>query len=469
MCQSRQVLVQSVKRTPTKDAQEDYQRSKRKRLKQEALLASSVAARELRAVVGLASRRGLNAEEVFQHFVFDDGAGTDPGGRETGRRRAGQKEIIQGMKGLGIFLSEEATTLLIEMIVRSRAMPPSRLPTRPTADASQLCGEQGRPFGARKESGEAATTGGVQNMVTRTERGPSKNTSAAGLKSSSSPPCQHISAEDLWNFAVAKNSEGVTSPNGREEKDTIIGSDERLVESNEKFEELAMKGSDLSVHWKSGLTSKRRRTADGSGRAKRTTGKKAFKDELPGMGRTGRPSPLEEHFIPGGATGRSEPTTGHPPSLENTQHSLGNYQPSVSTMSPMFASSDASVFARAEATSVRRTGQNEAAEQDVPRPHSMPNHATSLHFRDERDLRKSGDSLCTLKRKAFPIRAGLTVLEQDQVRESVAARHISLGKAEVVSFPCDNPSAEALDGRDRVFHVDRCGKIHGDKCPCYEG
>lgn len=422
--------MQLVKKTPAKVVEETNQRSKRERLKQEALLASSVAARELRAVVGLARRRGLNAEEVFQHFVVDDGEGTDAGGKETGRRGvAGQKEIIKGMEGLGISLSEEAATLLIETIVHSCVEPPPRLPTRPAADD--------------------------------------------GVKSSSSPPRQHINAQDLWKFAQAQRSEVVTSLNRREERGSAIGSDDSLP--SESQEKLAMKGSKQSIHGESGPLCKRRRTKDtGDSRArgstKRNTGKDAMKESPHGMGRTNRLSPLETHLIPGGASGSREPMSGQPPSWGNTQHAFGNYHASVSTMSSMFTGNDVRAGAGAGAASVRCIGHEEAAKKDAPRSHSMPNHANSVESRGKRNLQESGDrSLCPPRRKIFPVRAGSAVPRQDRPRVPAAQRCTPFKKAEVISFPCDNPSAEAMDSKDRVFHVDRCGKMHGEGCVCCEG
>lgn len=449
--------MQSVKRTPKKDIEEDNQRLKRKRQKQEALLASSVAARELRAVVGLASRRGLNAEEVFLHFVFDDGAGTDPVGRETARRRAGPKEIVRGMKGLGISLSEEAAALLIEMIVRSHVKPPPRLPTLPTAGVSQLRSKRGQLRGERKEGGDAAAIGRLQNMGTGTKRGPSSKNSAAGLKPSPSLP-QFINAQDLWNFAKVESSELVRSLNEQEEKGSTTGSDERLTpESQEKKQEQA---TIWSIHGESGPSSKRRRTKDsgysrGGGSAKGTTGKGALQEAPHGMGRTNRLSPLEAHAIPNVSSGSSEPASGPPP--------YGNYQSSVSAMSSIFGGSDAGAGAGVDAgtASVRRTGHEEAVGQGAPRPHVMPDHANSINSRGQRDLRESGGRLSCPSRKTSPVCAEPPAPEHDQGGLPAAAPCTSFEKAEVLSFPCENPAAEAMDGKDRVFHVDRCGEMHG--------
>lgn len=455
-----QVLVQSTKRTPTKDIEGDNQRLKRKRLQQEALLASSVAARELRAVVALASRRGLNAEEVFQHFVFDDGTGTDAGGRGAGRRRAGPKEIVRGMKGLGISLSEEAATLLIEMIVCSRVKPPRRLPTLPTASVSRLRGKHGQLRGAQKEGEDAATMGGVHNMLSRTERGPSSKSSTAGLKPSSSP-CQHINAGDLWNFARIQRSELVRSLNKQEEKCSTLGGDERLTsESQEQFEEQAKTGPVRSIHGESGPSSKRRRTKDSGysrrgGGAKSTTGNDAFKEEPHDMGRTNRLSPQGAHVVPNAASSSSEPTSGPLTSWGNTKHAFGNYQSSVSAVSSIFAGSDAGDGADAGTASVRRTGHEEAVGQDARRPHMVLDYANSVNSRGLRDLRESDGRLLCPPRKPSPVFPEPEVPEQEQGGVPAAAPCTSFEKAEVLSFPCENPTAEAMDGKDRVFHVDR--------------
>ncbi|CAN0220798.1 unnamed protein product, partial [Laminaria digitata] len=115
-----QVLVHSAKRKPKHSSSASgsagQSRLKQKGGKGEAALAASVAARELRGLMCLARRRGLNADEAFRHFKVDGGKG-----------RAGKREVLKGMASLGLTLSGEAAAVLIETIVSSAEVPLSEV------------------------------------------------------------------------------------------------------------------------------------------------------------------------------------------------------------------------------------------------------------------------------------------------------------------------------------------------------
>lgn len=95
-------LVQAAARTEVRGT---HLAAQRKFPREDARLAASIAVRELRALVEMASRRGLTAEEAFEHF--------DP----THRGSAGKAEIQKGMANLGVKLSDEAAMEVLEMVI----------------------------------------------------------------------------------------------------------------------------------------------------------------------------------------------------------------------------------------------------------------------------------------------------------------------------------------------------------------
>lgn len=453
-----QVLVESVSRPPVNEADEHKQRLKRKRLTEEAAHASSVAARELRAVVTLAGRRGLNAEEIFRHFVADGNADARAGEADAGCRRAGTKDVITGMEGLGISLSEDAAALLIETIVRSSGEPSGKHSTRLAADADQLCGNLNRPLRVPK---------GRYAAKPRRARETSLRRPAAGQKTL--PPLlrQHITAEDLWIFAsrrsvrggkVQSSSEDAKMPIDRGQQRPARAIDESLPGlSREEANEVATNHSIQSIHGEAEPSSMRKRARNigitrGSGSAKEAARKGKLHEEAPsGMGSTGSLGPSPAPTTSGCGSGSITANIAHQTNRGYNPQS-GNPQACLSTMPSFSAAGDAAAAPTTADASPTPVQPGLTAEKDAPRPRSMPSQVgSSIDSHRKRDLEKTNGSVVGPRRRRTVSACGGSVAGVPSAAPSTSHK-----KAEVASFPCNSPTLEATDGKDRVFHVDRC-------------
>lgn len=456
-----QVLVQSVRRPPKQEAAEHKQHLKRKRLTEEAAHASSVAARELRAVVSLASRRGLNAEEIFQHFVVDDSADVQAGEENVGCRCAGKNGVIKGMEGLGISLSEEAAGLLIEAIVRS-SEPPGWHSTRHAGDSGQPRRNANEPLRVRKERGSAAFAGDMNITTPKRAKGASPQRSAAGRKNPPTPLREHITAEDLWNFASRGSAQGSKAQSGSEdatmrieigEKGSTSADEESLLPALSQEE--ATNHPNKSTHGRGGPLSMRKRArnmgnARGGGSANKAARDGVLEENPRGMGSTGPGRPVPASATSGGGNGSIAANSAQPKNLALDQQTKGNHQASFSTMSSFSAAGNAT---NAPTTRALRQTNNldETVGEGAPRPRSMPTQVGSVDSRRKRDLEESaGGLLGPRRRQTLPACGGSVAVAP------AAMSSASYEKAEVASFPCDDPALEATDGKDRVFHVDRC-------------
>lgn len=462
------------------EGDEHKQHLKRKRLTEEAVHASSVAARELRAVVSLASRRGLNAEEIFRHFVVDEAADAREGEANAGCRRAGKEDVVKGMEGLGIALSEEAAAVLIETIVRSSGEPPGQHFTRPAADAEQLRGNVDQSMRVPKERGYAAIAGAERAKPTRA-RETSLKRSAAGRKSLPPLPRQHITAEDLWNFASRtsvhggksqSSSEDAKTPIDQGEEGTSSAGDESLPPlSQEESKQVATHHSD-SIHGEAGASSLQKRarntgSARGGGSAKEATRKGILCEGAPrGMGSTGPLRPFPASTPSGDGSGSIAANNAHHTNRGYNQQTFGNPRASLLTTSSFSATGNAAAAPTTadSTTCTTPSGLKVAAGEHAPRPHSMPTQLGSIDSCGAGGLEESDGSLLgARRRRTLSARGGSVAVVP------AAAPSASHEKAEVASFPCDNPTLEATDGKDRVFHVDRCDRVCGVRLFCHDG
>ena len=450
-----QVLVQSVPRPPIKEADETRQHLKRKRLTEEAAHASSVAARELRAVVSLASRRGLNAEEIFQHFVADKAADARVGEENVGSRCAGRKDVVRGVEGLGISLSEEAAGLLIETIVRSSGESQGQYSTRTAAGAGQPRRNMNQPRRVPKGRGRAAFAASAENTKPGVGRQTSSERSSAGRKTL--PPLlrQHITAADLWNFAASSptqdgnaqsNSEDAETPIDRGEGPASADEESFHALSQEEAKEDAANHSKQSIQGEAGPLSIRKRARNmGSTRggfsAKEDARNGTFLEEDPrGMDSTDARRSFPASTTASGGIGSIAANRAHQTDEMFNSPSFGNLQAS-STM-PSFPIAGGVAATAGAAASATPSGL-EAFRNHVSRPHSMPTHFTST------DSRRKGDLMGSRRRRTFP------TLGRSVAATPATVPSVSREQVEVASFPCENPTLEAADGKDRVFHVDR--------------
>lgn len=175
------VLVQSVLKQPAKEEQRTCTQNKPT---EETAKAASVAARELRSMIALSARRGLNADDVFQHFDV------------RGRGCIGTIELLQGMMNLGVTLSEEAATSLIEMIVAGGNIPYSTVPPARCLNIDHAQGIQ------EKEKNTVGSKPSKEKKKTLARKRVAEPKRLSTLR-------KNIDAKDLWNFA--KNDECSTA------------------------------------------------------------------------------------------------------------------------------------------------------------------------------------------------------------------------------------------------------------------
>lgn len=167
-------LVQTVPRTEMRDKEREV---KRQVPREETRLAASVAARELRALMQMASRRGLTAEEAFEHF--------DP--RKKGH--VSKIEIREGMASLGLVLSDEAAAELVRMVIDVASRHAKCGPSTLTRQARS----------SREPSGNCGICA-VSTEVEVRERGSDGAKRKSGAEKSSNLRAS-ITAADLWCFS----------------------------------------------------------------------------------------------------------------------------------------------------------------------------------------------------------------------------------------------------------------------------
>lgn len=441
--------MQSVRQPPAKEASEDNKRVKRKRLMEEAVMASSVAARELRAVIGLASRRGLTAQEIFQHFVIDDAMNANAVGEQGGR--VGQKEIIAGMAKLGIALSEEASDLLIETIVRSNAEPAPCLSTRPAA-AGQVRGSVMQPQRLpRKRGSPALERAGGRSSTRRTNVSPL-------------PLHRYVTAEDLWNFASSelgndsKDSNGDEAPLDDGEKKFSESQDgegrRRAKQANESNRpNRASRGGP-------GPSPKRRRRKNSSGyspgggrSAMQTmitdTSSEEKSRHTGGSRRVGPPTPSSA-----GRGSRSDrPKHTQQSFSKNDRQASGSLEGSPSTISSISTAHNpttATALGIPAAEPTKSSRVPPTAGRNKFRPHSMPVAIGSV----DSGKRKGLQGRDTQRRWTMPTRVCSAPHQSGPGLKTAL-----LESGELASFPCHDPADEAMNGKDRVFHVDRYSSI----------
>ncbi|CAM9910671.1 unnamed protein product, partial [Ectocarpus sp. 12 AP-2014] len=436
------VLVQSVRKPPAKEASEDNERVKRKRLMEETVLASSVAARELRAVVGLAGRRGLTAQEIFQHFVVDDAMNANAVGEQGGR--VGRKEIMAGMANLGIALSEEASDLLIKTIVRSSADPTPCRSTEPAA-ASQVRGSVMQPQHLPRKRGSPASVnasslqrGGGRSSTRRTNRSP--------------PPLRrYVTAEDLWNFASSesgnnsKHSKGGGAPlDDGENRVSAIQDSERRLRATQDHEP---NRPNRASHGGPGPSPKRRRRKNGghSPGGGTDTSSEEQSRATGGSRRVGPPAPSSA-----GCGSRSDRPKHAQQSFSKSdrQAASENFQGSLSTISSVSSAHDPASVA---ALGIPATGPTKnlvalTAGRKKLRPHSMLAPIGSVGSEKRRGLQGRD----TQRRWTEPTR-----VYSASHQSGSGLKTALLENGELASFPCHDPAEEARNGKDRVFHVDR--------------
>ncbi|CAM9926140.1 unnamed protein product, partial [Ectocarpus fasciculatus] len=444
------VLVQSVRKPPAKEVSEDNKRAKRKRLMEEAALASSVAARELRAVVGLASRRGLTAQEIFQHFVVDDAMNADAEGELGGR--VGRKEIIAGMANLGIALSEEASDLLIETIVRSSAEPMPCYSTRPAA-TTQVRGSIIQPQHLPRKRGSPASAH-ASSLKRERGRSSTRRTHVSPL-----PLRQYVTAKDLWNFAssesenVSKHSHGDEEPLGDGEKKVSVNRDgERRLRAKQAHEP---NRPNRASHGGPGPSPKRRRRKNsghspggGSSAMQTMITDTSSEEKSPDTGGSRRADPPAPSSA--GCGSRSDrPNDGQHFFSKNDREASNSLQGSLSTSSSVSTAHDpatATALGTPAAGPPKSNRVAPTAGRSKLRPHSMPAPIGSVGS-GKRGRLQGRD---TQRRWTVPTRVCSAPHQSGPGLKTALFEH-----GELASFPCHDPAEEAMNGKDRVLHVDR--------------
>lgn len=200
-------LVQPVARTAVRKEQRGINRQARR---EETRLAASVAARELRALVQMASRRGLTAEEAFEHFDPDK------------QGRVGKIEIRKGMASLGVALSDEAAVEVVEMVIACANEQQRRAKCDPSAPTRQAPS-------AREPSGNC-NAGAVSKEVEVGKRGSDRaNRKVAAEKSTNLR--QSITAADLW--FLSRTLEDVTPNDATDKVDEESEGENASLEHNQ--------------------------------------------------------------------------------------------------------------------------------------------------------------------------------------------------------------------------------------------
>ena len=400
-----QVLVHPARSQPKHSSSigsKDKSRMKQKRRTGDAALAASVAARELRGLVCLARRRGLNADEIFRHFEV-----------EGGRGRVGKREVLKGMASLGLTLSEEAATVLIEIIVSSTEAPRSKM-------SEVQLQSSGKTSNMRSERGDASVSD--VSAVRRKRVIPNR----AAQPKSLPPLREYFTSDDLWLFArIPDDVTARISGHAKDSDNEDTGEVHHAVASQSSRSDRTK----ASIDGKGQVQSKRRRTHQDNGEwvggkasRERSAAEKATLTEKSPSTRT------PQHHTPASLSAQNSTRRDDNGSVPMREERTKHKPPTLSTTSVSINGS----------CSARRINLGVTAENEKQsRPCSM----SSL----------SGTTNC--KRGCLQ-RGGVDPRQTFHSWASSAAEDAARTPL-WAHFPCEDPVAEVTNGKDRVFHVDR--------------
>lgn len=458
------VTVQTVAKEPKVLGSLERQGAKRKRLREEATVAASVAARELRALVALACRRGLNAEEVFCHF--------DVGGCG----RAGKEEVVKGMATLGISLSMDGAAMLVKLVIAagSGSTDGQSATTVPSSASQGKLEQLLLEKSVRTTTGDISTTidSKASHVATKISDQVVGKNNRTGLTSTPLRLRHHFTADDLWKFArtapgeTRSKVEVKSEPNRYENDDNDDGDGETLTRGRRSArrvgpDERMISDDNEKTTIEKSMKSKRRRTSGGVTSDRRGLGW----DESHSNGNnastsTGRGSVLLTEKKSSatrrgrwrlktkqGSTSASLYRDDHCDSVASKKQDAKQILCS-STVTPSLmpvsiddeSSQRASGLAENETvtTPPRSTTCSDVPNRNVT---SAASRGSGLHRGEPGKLRNAGASSRT-KGSAL----GAKVLRSTDCDNPGV----------LTSFPCDDPLAEAAFGKDRVFHVKRC-------------
>lgn len=406
---AKQVIVHHPARGQPKHSSsigsEDQSRSKQKLRKGETALAASVAARELRGLMCLARRRGLNADEAFRHFEV-----------EGARGRAGKREVLKGMDSLGLTLSEEAATLLIEIIVSSTEAPRSEM--------SELQREGLKKTADMRSEREGAAISDA-SALRRRRVIPRRATPPKSL-----PPLrEYFTSDDLWHFAGIPD--GVTARISGQAQDS--DNDDTSVRHHSGASKGAKSPRTRAlIDDKSHAHSKRRRTNQEGGEwigGEASAGRNAVDNTI-----TSKKPPNRRrtppHTTPASSSSRQNG------SGRDDRGSVPMREERAPHVPPMLSATSVPIGGSSSARRKTNLGAT-AGNANQPRLCSMPSPSGTTNFKRGWSQHGAAD-----RRQTFHSRADSSA--EDPARKPLWA-----------SFPCEDPVAEATNGKDRVFHVDR--------------
>lgn len=399
-------LVQPIARPPQVEVDEEEEALNRKLQREEASLAASVAVREIRALVVMARRRGLNAEDIFEHFDLE---------------RKGYVDTIamrKGMDTLGVIVSDEAAAIVVETVVAYAG---------------------GKGEGVKKTCSQTRTGVGptvrklLRNRAAYTCKESDVGTHAEfsvegnDVERENIPSRNRFTAADLWTFSHTPEdvlaTEGSTSHGGAE------------VDANK-----------CAAHWVTSavMSSEQPYTDDVlRNRSPGTKRRKTRKDTEV----TRQHEDIDEGLL------RSVQQHSQTISPALNKAGDGERTTSWSTCQPTAsAASSSSLAFLSSCTAERRLGSRET---DPERPH----HALTVH---------SGVGSSTRRRQQDQenvVDAGGITLEHSRriserriegKRVGLRGRSVLDKPLELASFPCADPVTESIcGGKDRVFHVER--------------
>lgn len=466
------VMVQTVTKEPKVMENVERQCAKRKRLREEAAVAASVAARELRALVTLACRRGLNAEEVFCHFDVE------------GCGRAGKEQVVKGMATLGISLSVEGAAILVEWVIAASsdtADDPSSTTTPSSASQQRNLGQMLLEADARETTGDSATRAHstASQIATKIRDKVAQKNNRAGL--TPTPLLrrrQQFTADDLWKFAITKPEETVASskaedsqkPKGYDNDNNddeifaqgrgsarIVGPDGRRLSGGD--EKPTMEKSTLAKRRRTGgdLTSNRSGLGlteshrNGNQAFTGCTGKKGSASSTEKLSSNTRSRRWRQQQKQGSSSvplyrdNRRASVTSENQELERLPP--GNAQNNPSSMPAPAADDDSS-----------QRNANGLAQNDTV---TSPSRSTICSDVIDRNVMGAAGRSSGLHRgEPEKLHSSVGVSERTNKGSAQGAkvvRSVDCDNPEVLaSFPCENPLEEAAFGKDRVFHVERC-------------
>lgn len=393
-------LVESVPRPPKQELDHVRQAAKRKHMLEEASLAASVAARELRALVILACRRGLNADEAFRHF---DAAQ---------RGHVGQDEMRYGMASLGVHISDEAASLLINMVATCSqehcGTSDSRVRTKLSPRARQSYERVGG-------DSEASDTGARHSAREQDAR-----PAAERLR-------EHITAADLWCFARTPDNLSV-----KDKPNEVHGTHPSLDEVAEHNRTCTIKHllhSRFDHHQTKSISEKRRRRNESDERCQ------SFPGKLPA-------SDLPTDFLAG--TRRRQANTESAKASGSNGDRWADSGDAHRIAATSTRSSSTKLCIGGECSSAPSRVDAELARKQ--RVDSVPSRVSRAHQRRKRAQESDVDA-------SYPtLHHRVTTATTDSTRRGVES---SGDKPVFTCFPCSDPVAEAISAKDRVFHVDR--------------